>query len=206
MIKRNEKTSLIYDEYLDSENTDNGQKVGWGSNASQRRRFEIFVETFDFNNKTILDLGCGRGCFNLFLKEKGIKHKYLGCDINTRMVKEACRRTGLPSIYSGDLTTLYTFLSLQEIDVVVASGIFAFDVNGGYEYIESVLSGCHALASSAVLANFLSNSTTSKVDPEFYVDPKDLLGIGSKITKYYALRHDYQINDCTLLLLHKESK
>lgn len=53
-------------------------------------QYDMVLNNIDFNNKTVIDLGCGGGMFGnyLFRKEKGIK-KYIGIDIARRCIDEA---------------------------------------------------------------------------------------------------------------------
>jgi ubiquinone/menaquinone biosynthesis C-methylase UbiE len=57
----------------------------------QEEKYEIILNTFKDNNKTILDLGCGTGLFfenfvKSNLEKKAIKNNYIGLDISWNML------------------------------------------------------------------------------------------------------------------------
>ena len=49
------------------------KSLDWGSKEKQMLRFKILSKIGNLNKKKILDVGCGFGDFNLWLKKKRIR-------------------------------------------------------------------------------------------------------------------------------------
>jgi SAM-dependent methyltransferase len=49
---------------------DSVRALGWVSEASQTSRFEVVAQAADFNDSSVLDLGCGTGDLKAFLELK----------------------------------------------------------------------------------------------------------------------------------------
>src|SRR5688572_25889826 len=64
--------------------------LGWGSEEQQGYRFENTLHAGDFNNKSILDIGCGFGDYANFLRRHKIQFaSYTGWDLNPDFINEA---------------------------------------------------------------------------------------------------------------------
>ena len=138
-----------------------GQNVRslWGSTESQRIRFKILAEMGDFNNKSVLDVGCGFGDFYTFLREQNIHPaKYCGIDISENYVKNAIKRieqlkqykpkkqTGLDRAEMLELKRLYVDVGISARELFeskkllgIFAGQFAVRINNGKKYSENVI-------------------------------------------------------------------
>ena len=56
-----------------------------GVQKSPRKRFRVFCDIDNLNSSKILDLGCGTGDFNTYLKKKKFVN-YTGIDSNRNMI------------------------------------------------------------------------------------------------------------------------
>ena len=56
-------------------------RVGWRSRQNQEVRFETLASIGDLRGKSILDAGCGLGCFYGYLKDRGWEGQYTGFDL-----------------------------------------------------------------------------------------------------------------------------
>lgn len=99
------------------------KSLHWSDKRSQHIRFEQFLQVGDLNNKRILDIGSGLGCFYGFLKERGVECDYTGVDIVPHFVQSAKKRYKDAKFIEQNLLVR----SLDgEFDYVFASGLFAF--------------------------------------------------------------------------------
>lgn len=59
---------------------DSVRALGWVSEASQTSRFEAIAQAADFNDSSVLDLGCGTGDLKAFLDLRFAGVSYLGIE------------------------------------------------------------------------------------------------------------------------------
>lgn len=174
------------------------------SKVSHLKRFEKILELGDFNNKHILDVGCGIGGFYEFLKEKNINCDYTGIDINQKMIDTAKERN--PEIK----------------DKFFVFDIIEKEMNGTFDYIISV--GPLNLKSSpslnvdftmrllkemyrmAVFGSALSMTSELTKKPSigtFYYDPAIILSETAKFCSNLKIDHTYLPHDFTVFCYKK---
>ncbi|GAF71688.1 unnamed protein product [marine sediment metagenome] len=72
---------------------DDPKSDGYSHELARKARFEMYMRHFDFNQKSILDVGCGTGMFIEHLVLRGIRPKrWIGTDILPGKVAAAKRR------------------------------------------------------------------------------------------------------------------
>ena len=65
----------------------------WGSEHTQRLRFEVMLEAVDLRHTTVLDVGCGRGDFAAHLLEHAVEYdRFIGVDAMEPMIEAAAAR------------------------------------------------------------------------------------------------------------------
>jgi 2-polyprenyl-3-methyl-5-hydroxy-6-metoxy-1,4-benzoquinol methylase len=65
----------------------------WRLTKEQRSRFDVIAQMIDFNNKSVLDVGCGVGDFAEYLRLRGVAPaRYRGIDVLPEFVAEAKNR------------------------------------------------------------------------------------------------------------------
>ena len=127
--KRNE---LYYSGKLRQWGQGDPRALGWASEENQIVRFEQFVKLFDFEGKSVLDVGCGWGSFAQFLRNKGITvASYHGVDL-----LEFDWDPELGTFQHGD------FLEIKPptVDIAILSGVFNLPVDN-WEYVTSITLG-----------------------------------------------------------------
>lgn len=189
-----------YTHMLQDTSNEGYQTVGWGSQNSQHRRFEVLSQIGDLRGKSILDVGCGLGAFHKWLLAQGIEHTYHGCDITEDMVARARAETGLETIYLGDTSQIPDDVAMQGFDYVFASGIFCFDPEGGLQAMLSSVTAMFALARAGVGFNSLSALADEQEADEFYAAPNECLKRCQQLSRMAVMRHDYHPADFTIYL------
>jgi SAM-dependent methyltransferase len=93
--------------------------VQWTSKETQYKRFEVLSSLIsDINSSSVVDAGCGFGDLYLYLsKSTMLPKKYIGIDIDDKMVQIAKRRTK-QDVYQKDILTD----ELPTVDYYIASG------------------------------------------------------------------------------------
>lgn len=174
--------------------------VGWGSEESQRRRFEVLAGIGDLSGKHILDVGCGLGGFRSFLKEAGIDARYTGIDITPAMVVAARQAHPDCRFYEGSIEALSEKDDEAAPDYAFASGIFCFDREAGQNGMMQTVADMFRLARVGVAFNSLSGHADFREEGEFYADAPGVLAECMKLSPWVVLRHDYHPGDFTVYI------
>jgi trans-aconitate methyltransferase len=104
---------------------DSVRSLGWVSETSQANHFEAISQAADFNNISVLDLGCGTGDLKAFLDARFSGLSYLGIDQVAEFVAQARSR------YAGDAHASFeqgdfNSMILPRVDHVVACGSLSY--------------------------------------------------------------------------------
>jgi SAM-dependent methyltransferase len=176
----------------------------WNSEVSQETRFDQLLKICDPHVPfTILDYGCGYGALANYLAKKGFQADYHGFDIVEKMVTTArAHHAGKPNCtFTSDKSRL------PVCDYVVASGIFNFRADTGFEdwtdYVLSVFHHFNKLSRKGFASNFLtkySDANHMRADL-YYADPCYMFDYCKRtFSKNVALLHDYTLYDFTILI------
>lgn len=171
----------------------------WGSEESQRARFEAFLRTKCFaRGSHVLDVGCGFGDFYGYLRERDVPvGSYLGVDLMPEAIEEAEARYPDAEFVAGDWREVPM---VPPPTVVCASGIFGLAVPGWEQYVQATLRAMHERAYDAVVVNFLSSQAPTKSPEAKFADPGTVLEWALACTPRVQLLHDYRANDFTVVL------
>src|SRR5437016_1266929 len=74
----------------------------WKTRGASHQRFRQFWAEIDFNNKTVLDIGCGFGEFGKFLIKRYKNVDYTGIDITSEFIEEAKKMIPEGKFFVGD--------------------------------------------------------------------------------------------------------
>ncbi len=189
----------FYDALL--EDREGTEVLGWSSSWSQEVRFRALADIEDLSGKTVLDVGCGRGDFCGWLRERFDGVDYRGVDLHPGMIERAVAAFPDATFAVRDILEDD---AIDEVEYVVSSGLFALTVNSEDAFVDAMLARMAALAGEGVAVNFLSARTTGEKDPRCrYFDPEDVLARAFRLTDQVTLRHDYKPNDFTIHLKHR---
>jgi SAM-dependent methyltransferase len=187
----------------------NYKGVHWISQETQEKRFEILCRNLDFDNHSVVDIGCGYGALYGYFKKEGIKPRYYqGLDMLPRMVESA--KKAFPEIR-------YNFFEYdireglqKNFDFIVASGTFNVGL-ANPEYMYEMLEHFYDHSDISVGINFLSNAncTPEEILCLDYSDfalynPYKMLSACKKFAETVELITDYdvEIQDFTIILSH----
>lgn len=172
--------------------------LDWGSRKSQLLRFQILADIGIKNGDSVLDVGCGLGDLYEWFNNEDMDVQYTGIDITESLVKAAATR--FPDALFSTRNIMDTGDSTTPYDYVVASGIFAKRMQGGEEYMFSMIKRMFELSKKGLAFNSL-NLQSENLDPDdFGMSPDTTEEFCKTLTPHVKWRHDYHPNDMTFYL------
>ncbi|NTW34228.1 MAG: TIR domain-containing protein [Bacteroidetes bacterium] len=173
---------------------------GWGSAQSQKLRFKAILDSLNYVNGSILDIGCGLGDFVDYLQLNNLLHKYEGWDFNPRLIEYAGKfHPNIPfKVLNQD------HLPNLEYDYIIASGIFQYKDDKNPKYYLDICRELYARAKIGISVNFLSSYRDKQQmsEGELYLDPSEVINELRKISGYWNIDHSYHpgLGDFTIAL------
>lgn len=171
----------------------------WSSAESQARRFRVFLQLGDLQDRRVLDVGCGRGDLLDFLQDAGLSVAYMGIDLSPDIVATARQRHPGADIHLGDVLSAV----LPRMDYVVGSGIHYLDTGDNEFRARRMIRRMWELAERGMATNMLSRRRPASIElaPEAYsYDPVTIGAFGPTLTPDARVVEDYLPHDFTLLL------
>jgi SAM-dependent methyltransferase len=128
---------------------------GWTSQDVQQVRFETIFRLADFNNASVLDVGCGYGDFKSFLDKKHISCDYIGLDQQTEFIvhaQEHFKEQSNTWFYEMD----FSKCQLPKVAIVTACGVLSYYSTDSNYYID-MIQRFYDAAEQAFIFNMLDN-------------------------------------------------
>lgn len=198
------KKNLRYFSGLLKESDDHHHVVAQ-SKISHLKRFEKILELGDFQDKTVLDVGCGIGGFLTFLREKGISCEFTGIDINPGMIDKA--RQLHPEIKKNFFVCDIIEEDLDgPFDWVTSNGPLnlRFDGTLNMDMTMRLVERMYSLARIGIAISMTSALTRKPNDETFYYRPLDILAETFKFCANVRFDHTYLPHDF-VLFCYKQS-
>jgi len=167
------------------------QGLGWGTKGLQALRFEALSRVWDFDERVILDVGCGICDLYEFVEPRGIK-RYIGIDFVDAYCEFARGRFSGPKfeVINRDL---FSSQNLPLCDIALASGTFnVMDFESedeNYSAIDSVMNRLRAACRVGFSVNFLSDATTFRDKSLFYAKSERILSIARRVSRRILISH-----------------
>jgi ubiquinone/menaquinone biosynthesis C-methylase UbiE len=198
--KKISKSILHYYSDLFKKYGDNPKSLGWG-NGRQSMRFQILNQIGNFQNCSILDVGCGFGDFFGFLKHKNIDFNYLGVDINEDFLSMAEKK--YPSA-NFELRDIQKNKFHKKFDWVVGTGLT--NKASTYPHLKNLLKEMFLISKKGVSIDFISNYVDFKDKSIFYTSPEIMFKFAKTLTRRITSRHDYFPFEFCLYLYKQDKK
>jgi len=177
--------------------------LGWGSIEQQEYRFsQTLLNGIEFNEKSILDIGCGFGDYLHFLmrnfNQKEILSSYSGYDLNPDLIQEAKKNVPRGIEVSFKVVDILKNKSTVPIaNIGVMLGVLNFNLKDQVDnlaYSKQAIANAFSHIDETLIVDFLSTNLTSdypKEDFVFYHDPLEMLEFALTLTDNVKLVHDY---------------
>ena len=173
----------------------------WKEKGAAHQRFRQFWAEIDFNQKAVLDIGCGFGELGNFLTKRYKGVSYTGMDIVPEFIKEGKKLYPKLDLVLGNYLTDRVY---KKYDIVVASGIL--NSNMGEEnlkYRTDAVNKMWAYTKDILAFNMLGGHPQPTNDPKsniWYADSLEIFKYCMGLTRRVILRANYHPRDFTILL------
>lgn len=181
------------------------QSLGW-TKGKQDIRFDILTSLYNFENKSILDIGCGFGDLNKILSVKAKEYWYNGIDIVGELLEIGSE------IYKGENIIFQQgeFLNMKfnkNFDYAIASGIFNHKLKDGnnYDFIKSSIEKGLSVVRDGIAFDFLSDKVNYKNDNNFYSSPEGILSLAYEYSRNVVIRNDYMPFEFSIFIFKDDS-
>lgn len=182
------------------------KSLSWHERGAAHQRFRQFWAEIDFNNKSVLDVGCGFGEMAKFLKKRYEGVNYTGVDIVPEFVSEA----SLQYPYYRFLEMDYFSSPLKEkFDIILASGVLNSNVDDNMGYRKKAIKVMFEHTKKVLAFNMLGAHPQPKNNSEsnvWYTDSLQVLDYSMSLSRRVILRANYHPTDFTILMYTTKKK
>jgi SAM-dependent methyltransferase len=182
------------------------EALSWKGKGAAHQRFRQIWAEIDFNDKSVLDIGCGFGEMGRFLAKRYENVDYLGIDIVPEFIEEAKKQN--PNL-KFEVKDVFSDEIEQKYDVVIASGVLNSNVGDNMKYRKRGIKRMYKLAKKVFVFNMLGghpqpeNKSDSNV---WYADSLEILEYCLSLTRRVLLRHHYNPRDFTIFMYPVQKK
>ena len=181
----------------------NVKTLGWGSTGQQEYRFEQTLSNgIEFDQKSVLDIGCGFGDYLHFLmrnfNQRDTLSSYSGYDLNPNLIQEAKKNVPGGLKVNFEVVDILKNKSTTPIaNIGVMLGVLNFNLKDQADnvaYSKQAITNAFSHVDETLIVDFLSTNLTSdypKEDFVFYHDPQEMLEFALTLTNNVKLVHDY---------------
>jgi len=173
----------------------------WSSTRSMELRFKQIVSNLDFNNKSVLDVGCGFGFLIPYIEKQAQRFDYLGIDIVPEFIREA--RKLYPN-YKFKVGDYFTRPIRKRFDIIIASGVLNNNlgeatIKSRFDFIKKTFKRSKSALAFNMAGGFPQpeNSAGNKV---YYADSLMVLNFCFSLTRKLIFIHHYHPRDFSLIL------
>ena len=173
------------------------KSLAYGSEKSQKIKFNIVTEVGIEDNCSVLDVGCGFGDYFNYLKQQGIKNvKYCGIDISNKIVDFAKEKNSLANVIQGNVLDLSDD---EKYDYVISLGFNCVKTGTNWETLTQVLDKMWKLSKKGIAYNAVSTFSETSPRKIYFVSPAKVIDyIMTNLTYKVVFRHDYMPHDFTI--------
>lgn len=180
----------------------------WQGSGASHQRFRVFWKEIDFNNKKVLDIGCGFGKMGKFLNKKFKNVDYKGIDITPEFIENGKRMYPYLKLEVGDFHELTKTEDSTDTgyDVVLASGVLNSNYGSelkNYDYRKKAIKKMFSLTNDIFAFNMLGTHPqikNSKDSNIWYADSLEILKYCMTLTKKVVFKTNYNSKDFTVVM------
>lgn len=169
----------------------------WASPGSQALRFEALTRLYDFSNKSIVDIGCGRADFLDYLLARKIEpNHYVGIEAVEEIAAAAERKRHKHcTILRGDFLTEPKRLFVGADIAICCGSLNTLSAEEFYQTIHRALDA----AAEALAFNFLCSPELAQADFLSWHDADEVMRFLKTLSGRCEKINDYKEGDCTMI-------
>lgn len=182
---------------------DDPRAVQWGNIETQYFRFKILTDMeFSYpENSVIFDYGCGKGDLFFYMLFHGFRGKYIGVDINQKLVNFAREKYEKYSQAEFFCIESEKDISRFDYDYAFISGLFNDQTKNNNARMKKILMPLYTQARRGIAFNAISSAAKKRVKNTAYFDPLEVTKFClRKLSQFVTLRHDYRGGNFTMYL------
>ena len=179
------------------------EALQWKSKGAAHQRFRQFWAEIDFDDKNVLDVGCGFGEMGNFLTKRYKDVKYKGVDIMPEFIESGKKLYPQLDLEVSD----YFSRPLPEVyDTIICSGVLNSNFGSKEENLEFRKKAIKTMfdhTTNVAAFNMLGghpSSANSEVSNIWYSDSLEILEYCMSLTRRVILRHHYHPSDFTIFM------
>lgn len=206
------KSSNIYKQKFKKHGVD-PKSLLWKTRGAAHQRFRQFWAEIDFNNKSVLDIGCGFGEFGKFLLKRYKGVDYTGIDVVSEFIETAKKEVpnGKFEVKNFNDSTSKT-VTYHRSDIVIASGVLNSNIGNqleNLEYRKKAIKKMFSLTNDILAFNIAgchpapANKKNCNV---WYSDSLEILEYCTSLTHRVILRANYHPRDFTIFMYKVKKK
>jgi SAM-dependent methyltransferase len=165
---------------------------------SAAKQYHQIVKGIDFENKTVLDAGCGMGDLLPYIYSKSLNFDYLGLDVVPEFIDIAIKR------YEGHRFMVEDPFSdrfKQHFDVVISCGVMNHNSINWLDNRKKMIAKLFSLSNQVLVFNMTGGFYNSKeVKNIAYASITEIFNFCSQLSTKIILRAQYDENNFTIVL------
>lgn len=183
------------------------KSLSWGSKGAAHQRFRAIWKEINFDNKSVLDVGCGFGEMARFLYRRYKDVNYKGVDIVPEFVENARK---IHPYYTFEERDFFVNPGQEMFDIVIASG--TLNSNLGEEnmaFRKKAIKTMFFHTKKICVFNMLGGhpkTQTPKGSNVWYADSLEILEYCMSLTRRVVLRANYHPRDFTIVMYPVKKK
>ena len=176
------------------------QALQWKTKGAAHQRFRQFWAQIDFDEKNVLDVGCGFGEMGNFLTKRYKNVKYKGVDIMPEFIEKGKQLYPDLELVSGDY---FKSPDKNKYDTIICSGALNSNTKNNMEFRKNAIKTMFEHTTNLLAFNMLGghpalkNNTGSNI---WYADSLEILEYCMSLTRRVVLRHHYHPTDFTIFM------
>jgi len=183
------------------------EALQWKSKGAAHQRFRQFWAEIDFDNKNVLDVGCGFGELGNFLTKRYENVSYKGIDIMPEFIENGKKIYPSLNLEMGDY---FNHPKGESYDTIICSG--ALNSNFGTEkenrlFRKNAIKQMFLHTTNVLAFNMLGGHPAKENPPDgeagsniWYSDSLEILEYCMTLTRRVILRQNYHPTDFTIFM------
>jgi len=199
---RKEKHYIFYKESIKKYSPFSVKALRWNSKESQLVRFRSLLRLGDFQNKSLLDVGCGIADLFFFLKDNSFNIKYTGIEILKEFFDTAkIRLNGYENINLIN-NDFFNHKFTNSYDFTICNGSLNLKEDDNYRLLFDFINKSISITNNAIGVTLLKEADGYIKDERlFHYDQKIVESLLNEMNiKNYKIFSDYADNDFTVLI------